>query len=133
MNPLYAVVAERAGHRCEYCHAPEAVFNFPFEVEHVIPPLLGGSDDEVNLALACRSYNVFKGSVIVAVDSDTATEVALFHPRKDNWNLHFRIEPETGAITGLSPQGRTTAIQLRMNSNTQLAARRQWIVLDLFP
>ena len=69
----------------------------------------------------------------MAVDSDTATEVALFHPRKDNWNLHFRIEPETGAITGLSPQGRTTAIQLRMNSNTQLAARRQWIVLDLFP
>jgi hypothetical protein len=34
MNPLYARVAARAGDRCEYCHAPEAVFNFPFEVEH---------------------------------------------------------------------------------------------------
>jgi hypothetical protein len=32
MNPHYEVVALRAGHRCEYCHAPEAVFNFPFEV-----------------------------------------------------------------------------------------------------
>jgi len=30
MNPHYARVAQRAGHRCEYCRAPEAVFNFPF-------------------------------------------------------------------------------------------------------
>jgi hypothetical protein len=35
MNPHYRVVAQRAGHRCEYCRAPEAVFNFPFEVEHI--------------------------------------------------------------------------------------------------
>ena len=37
MNPRYAPVAERAGHRCEYCRAPEAIFNFPFEVEHIVP------------------------------------------------------------------------------------------------
>jgi hypothetical protein len=36
MNPRYVQVALRAEHRCEYCHAPEVVFNFPFEVEHVI-------------------------------------------------------------------------------------------------
>ena len=36
MNPRYSAVAERAGHRCEYCGAPEVVFNFPFEVEHII-------------------------------------------------------------------------------------------------
>jgi len=35
MNRHYAGVAERAGHRCEYCHAPEAIFNLPFEVEHI--------------------------------------------------------------------------------------------------
>lgn len=46
MNPRYASVAARAGHRCEYCHAPEAVFNFPFEVEHVVPPGLLGADSE---------------------------------------------------------------------------------------
>lgn len=33
MNLHYTLVGRRAGHRCEYCHAPEAVFNFPFEVE----------------------------------------------------------------------------------------------------
>ena len=27
MNPRYARVAGRAGHRCEYCRAPEAIFN----------------------------------------------------------------------------------------------------------
>ena len=37
MNDWYPLVAERAGHRCEYCLAPEAVFNFPFEVEHIFP------------------------------------------------------------------------------------------------
>lgn len=52
MNPRYPHVAERARHRCEYCLAPEAVFNFPFEVEHVIPAGRGGTDEEFNFALA---------------------------------------------------------------------------------
>ena len=52
MNPRYALVAERAEHRCEYCHAPEAVFNFPFEVEPVMPPASGGGDHPSNLALS---------------------------------------------------------------------------------
>jgi 5-methylcytosine-specific restriction endonuclease McrA len=56
MNRRYADVAARAGHRCEYCHAPEAIFNFPFEVEHIIPPNDGGADETNNLALACRSW-----------------------------------------------------------------------------
>ena len=60
MNPRYALVAARAGHRCEYCQAPEAIFNFPFEVEHVVPPGKAGPDTEDNWALACRSCNLFK-------------------------------------------------------------------------
>jgi molybdenum cofactor biosynthesis enzyme MoaA len=28
MNPYYNLVADRANHRCEYCHAPELIFNF---------------------------------------------------------------------------------------------------------
>jgi hypothetical protein len=36
MNPFYPLVALRAYYRCEYCHAPEFVFSFPFEIEHVI-------------------------------------------------------------------------------------------------
>ena len=44
MNPRYAQVALRAGHCCEYCHAPETVFNLPFEVEHIIPVSREGID-----------------------------------------------------------------------------------------
>jgi hypothetical protein len=60
LNPLYSRIAQRAGHRYEYCHAPEAIFNFPFEVEHIIPSAHGGADDPSNLALSCRARNLFK-------------------------------------------------------------------------
>lgn len=62
MNPYYTAIAQRANHRCEYCKAPEVVFNFPFEVEHIIPLSRQGSNDEANLALACRSCNLRKGN-----------------------------------------------------------------------
>lgn len=88
MNPNYSLVAARAKHICEYCHAPEAVFNLPFEVEHIIPLSLGGSDDENNLALSCRSCNLYKSNLISGFD-DTATEVRLFSPREDTWTEHF--------------------------------------------
>ncbi|MEM9220237.1 MAG: HNH endonuclease [Cyanobacteria bacterium P01_F01_bin.150] len=59
MNVHYQTVAQRANHQFEYCKAPELVFNFPFEVEHIVPICLSGSDDVSNLALACRSCNLF--------------------------------------------------------------------------
>ena len=56
MNPFSLQVAECAkSDRCEYCHAPEVVFNFPFEVEQIIPIAKRGKTDLDNLALACRS------------------------------------------------------------------------------
>ncbi len=64
MNSYYTLVADRAAHRCEYCHASELVFNFPFEVEHIVPFCKRGADAEFNLALACRSCNLRKGARI---------------------------------------------------------------------
>jgi 5-methylcytosine-specific restriction endonuclease McrA len=84
VNPAYAAVARRAEHRCEYCHAPEAVFNFPLEVEHIVPPQRGGSDEIKNLALACRGCNLFKSDSLTAIDPVTATSVRLFDPRMDS-------------------------------------------------
>lgn len=60
MNPSYPWIAERAGHRCEYCHAPEKVFNSIFEIEHIIPVSQQGTDEEDNLALSCRACNAHK-------------------------------------------------------------------------
>src|SRR5438445_6327023 len=98
MNPRYTLVAQRAKHRCEYCRAPEAIFNFSFEVEHVVPSSREGVDDDSNLALACRACNLHKADHLAGIDETTQAIVALFHPRLDRWDDHFRINPETGAI-----------------------------------
>lgn len=133
MNPRYALVSARAGHRCEYCHAPEAIFNFPFEVEHVIPPGHGGSDSADNWALACRSCNLFKSNTLVGTDDETGRIVPLFHPRQDVWQEHFAAVAAEGTVIGLTATGRVTVNQLRMNSPIQRLARQQWQRLDLFP
>lgn len=133
MNPHYALVADRANHRCEYCRAPEIVFNFPFEVEHIVPLYRGGTDEATNLALSCRACNLRKGINVRGIDPDSKTEVALFHPRQDNWNGHFQIEIELGIITGTTSTGKATVAIVEMNTTAQLTARLLWIRLGLFP
>jgi hypothetical protein len=105
----------------------------PFEVEHIIPVCRGGSDDLQNLALACRSCNLRKGSRTDAIDPESATTVLLFNPRQMEWPKHFAVNPETGEIQGVSSIGRATAIALKLNSTNQLKARQLWIRLKLFP
>jgi hypothetical protein len=115
MNPRYAQVAATARHRCEYCHAPEVVFNFPFEVEHIIPPVLGGVDSADNLALACRACNVRKGVHLEHIDPTTQSSERLYHPRQDEWEEHFSVD----GATCISPlRGRIEHICLRSVANT---------------
>ncbi len=133
MNPHYAQVALRAQHRCEYCGAPETMFNFPFEVEHVIPLAHGGQENPANWALSCRSCNLYKAAHLTDADPETGQEVPLYHPRHDAWGKHFEIDVETGALLGKTSIGRATIICLHMNSDTQLLARRLWIRLGIFP
>jgi hypothetical protein len=133
VNPHYPAVAERAGERCEYCHAPEQVFNFAFEVEHILPRAAGGEDTPDNLALACEACNLYKSDATTGRDEMEARDVSLFHPRQDRWDDHFRFDGETGEILGLTATGRATAARLKMNSAFQLRARRQWVRLGLYP
>ncbi len=133
MNPHYQFVALRAFHRCEYCHAPEEIFNFPFEVEHIISHARGGQDEEQNLCLACRSCNLFKRDFLTWLDEITQTEVRLFHPRQDDWENHFCFNTETGEIQGLTAIGRASVARLRMNTQSQLTARLFWMRLEVFP
>lgn len=133
MNPHYASVAARAGHRCEYCRAPEAVFNFPFEVEHIVPTSRGGADDASNLALACRSCNIHKGIHVIGFAPGNPTEVRLFRPRDDRWDQHFEAIGENGWIVGTTEIGRATVFRLKLNGEIQRAARAQWVRLGLFP
>lgn len=133
MNPYYALVAARANHRCEYCQAPELVFNFPFEVEHIIPLSRQGANDEINLALACRSCNLRKGTRTSGIAPESNIEVRFFRPREDRWNEHFQVDTNSGNIIGISAVGKVTVEFLEMNSSSQVTARQLWIRLDLFP
>jgi hypothetical protein len=133
LNPHYPSVAERAGERCEYCHAPEPVFNFAFEVEHILPRAAGGDSTFDNLALACESCNLYKSDATTGWDADTEANVPLFHPRRDHWRHHFHFESETGRIHGITAIGRATVTRLKFNSDFQLRARRHWVQLGLYP
>jgi hypothetical protein len=126
-------VAGRAAHRCEYCRAPEAIFNLPFEVEHIVPTGRGGADVESNWALSCRACNLHKSDHQQAGDAQTGVIVALFHPRLHRWEEHFSVEESTGSLLGLTPVGRATIARLQMNRDPQVTARRQWMRLKIYP
>lgn len=100
MNPYYPLVSSRARHACEYCRAPEVVFNLPFEVEHIAPQSRGGETTENNLALACRSCNLYKSNYVSAVDEVTQQEASLFNPRRDLWDEIFQLskKPERSKV-----------------------------------
>ncbi|MCB8944281.1 MAG: HNH endonuclease [Ardenticatenaceae bacterium] len=133
MNLPYDFVALRARHRCEYCLAPESIFNFHFELDHIIPQAKGGKHEADNLALACRSCNLYKQNLLQCIDPLTNEAAPLFHPRHDNWQIHFEADQHNGLVIGLTAIGRVTVDCLRMNSESQRNARRLWIQLNLFP
>lgn len=133
MNPFYFDVALRADARCEYCRAPELVFNFAFDVEHIFPRSAGGGDSLDNLALTCESCNLHKSVITSRWDDAGSNTVPLFHPGRDSWDLHFLCDPDTCEIRGTTAIGRVTVVQLRMNSNFQIRARTQWMRLGLYP
>lgn len=103
--------------------APERVFNFPFNVDHIVPRTRGDNTLD-NLALACESCNLFKSDVTVSQDTEDGQLVDLFHPRRDRWTDHFRFDEGTGEINGITPTGRATVVRLQINSAFQLRAPR---------
>jgi 5-methylcytosine-specific restriction endonuclease McrA len=107
-------------------------FNFPFEVEHITPSDRGGDDALANLALSCRSCNIYKANHLDAVDPLSGERVRLFNPRTDHWTDHFAVN-DNDEITALTPVGSATATLLRFNTPAQLEARQWWRTLQLFP
>ncbi len=133
MNPLYEIVASRANYRCEYCKAPEQVFNFPFNVDHIHPVSKGGNNDPENLALACESCNLYKSDFVDGIDSNTNLEVMLFNPRVDGWKVHFEFRLTTGELVGITPTGRATIKRLNFNSDFHIRARKHWARISVYP
>lgn len=128
-----AQIERRAGERCEYCHAPQRVFNAPFHIEHIVPRSRGGADDPTNLALSCSSCNLAKGTAIDGVASDTGERARLFNPRTDHWEEHFVWSADASIILGRTVIGLVTARMLNMNARRQTMARPLWRQLGLLP
>lgn len=128
---LRRLVTERAQYRCEYCllHQDDTAFTHP--VDHIIALKHGGITDEPNLALSCIDCNRNKGSDLTSIDPTTGEITPLFHPRRDNWHEHFRLQG--AAIVGISATGRTTVYLLQMNESARITERGLLIGLGRYP
>ena len=115
-------VRERAQNCCEYCRIPEAGRVSKFHIDHIIAQKHGGTDENDNLCLACYKCNGYKGSNIAAFDPDTGEASKLFNPREQVWTEHFKINDDA-TITGLTPEGRTTLLVLRINDYVRVKPR----------
>ena len=132
-DAVVIAVRQRTAQRCEYCHLPADCSEAPFQIDHIIARKHSGPTAAGNLALTCFYCNSYKGPNIAGIDPRSGKIVRLFHPRRDRWHEHFRVERESGTILGLTSTGRATVAILQMNRPIQLAARRQWMLLGLFP
>jgi 5-methylcytosine-specific restriction endonuclease McrA len=103
---LRQLTTERAGDCCEYCRVSQATTDVAFHIEHIIAVSHGGKTTENNLALSCSRCNLYKGTNIAAADPLTDEPTFLFHPRRDRWVNHFRLDGAT--IQPLTPEGRAT-------------------------
>src|SRR5207302_3234008 len=105
---LRAVIEGWAGFRCEYCHAPQAVCGYRFHMEHIVPSIHGGSDDATNLALACATCNLAKGTKMIGIDPSTREQHPLFNPRINRWEEHFQWRTDRRTLEGKTPTARAT-------------------------
>ena len=128
---LRALVHQRAGGCCEYCRIHEDDVLAPHEPDHIVAEQHGGPTTADNLAFSCYHCNRHKGTNLASVDPATCQSVFLFHPRRDNWKEHFKLE---GArIVPLTASGRATAALLNFNARARLEFREILTLVGRFP
>src|SRR2546422_10615617 len=101
------------------------------KIDHIVSRKPGGPSGADNLAYACILCNRQKGTDVASVDPRTGEVIRLFHPRRDRWADHFRlngkfIEPRTDV-------GRATVQLLRLNTAERTAERRLLQMLGSYP
>jgi HNH endonuclease len=117
-------VQQRAHNCCEYCKFPMAYSHDSFHIEHIIPLILGGTNELINLALACDGCNSFKWGFIVGFDKTTGAMVSLFNPREEDWKAHFMWSEDFSLIIGNTPTGRATVDLLQLNREGLINIRK---------
>ena len=126
-------VEARAGHRCEYCRAPQGICAYTFHIDHIAPRSKGGANAPANYALACFPCNNAKRDHMTGLDPETGANVPLFHPRQQKWEEHFAFSRDFSRIRGLTPTGRATVERLKMNDRLQVKARPLWLETGVWP
>jgi hypothetical protein len=81
----------------------------------------GGTDDLANLALACPECNLRKGPNLATIDAESGELVRLYHPRKDRWSDHFKVN--AGVIEGRTAVGRGTTALLEFYAKNRVRLR----------
>ena len=130
-HELRREVLARAEGLCEYCLIGVDDTFFGCEVDHVVSRKHGGATDADNLALACLFCNRQKGTDLGSILPGSDELVRLFHPRRDRWSAHFRLEE--AAIRPLTSVGEVTANLLRFNNGDRLLERRLLIAIGRYP
>ena len=70
-------VRRRAGYLCEYCHSSEEASTSQFTLDYLQPVSLGGSDELINLALACHRCNTRRYNFVTGIDPQTGSTAPL--------------------------------------------------------
>lgn len=120
--PLRQQVYDRAGGQCEYCLTPQIVTLVTPEIDHIVARKHGGETKADNLALACTLCNKHKGSDLTSIDPVSGEITPLFHPRRQRWADHFRLEDSR--IVPLTATGRVTAALLQLDRPERVAERK---------
>lgn len=118
---------------CAYCQIAQRHYYNKLEIEHILPKVLGGTDDSANLCLACRLCNSNKGERAQALDPMQGIEVPLFNPRTQVWTEHFEWRQDGIAIIGLTSIGRATVEALQLNNPIALTVRRYLVIAGWHP
>jgi hypothetical protein len=117
---------------CEYCRVHQDDNTFAYHIEHIIAVVHSGQTVETNLAYSCSRCNHYKGTNIASADPVSGDPTFLYHPRRQNWEDHFHVEPD-GYISGLTPEGRATVLVLKFNEDSRLFHRRFLMQLGTYP
>jgi hypothetical protein len=120
-----------ATNRCGYCLSPQRLLPWELEIEHLKPVARGGTNEEENLWLSCRSCNSFKGVQTHAYALITNRKVQLFNLRLQKWSRHFVWRVDGTQVIGKTASGRATVIALKLNNI--FTARSEWVSAGWHP
>ena len=106
----YQEVYERFGFKCAYCGIDgsndfETWFTANFSVDHINPRKHGGTGEPDNLALACHSCNLYKGSTECHSVEEAKEIIRQKKRQARNWYEKYILSKDTAAhvLPGTTP------------------------------